>query len=430
MLTKRKLLSLGILILISTLFLTGCKQADENNQQNNDQVTLIWWNLFESEENVKPLIDGFKTKYPNVVIQYKQQGVSAGVPAYKNLLDTTLNDQDKINDPDIFTIENTWMKKYYDNITSAPNDVISTDYLSDFYPIVKTDFIDSTVNAVPLYVDTLAVIYNKDKLIEAGYSVPDNEWSEFKTQAINLTKKDSSNKILSSGFAAANGTNVQFNFDIFSLLMLQNGVDLTNPDTFKSLESNSEFGDSVDFYQELGTGLTWDKDQKLDVAAFLEGRLAMFIAPSWRLNDVLIYNEEYNLNLDIGIAPLPQLAGTDATYWGTYWGQTVSKNSPHSKIAWEFVKYITETEQLKTLDSAVKESGRKVGIFFPRESMAGDISNDEYLKVYVQSMPFARSWQMYDGYLMEQEFNKYFNEGNADLTVLESNISVIINQSE
>ena len=94
------------------------------------------------------------------------------------------------------------------------------------------------------------------------------------------------------------------------------------------------------------------------------------------------------------------------------------------------VKYITETEQLKTLDSAVKESGRKVGIFFPRESMAGDISNDEYLKVYVQSMPFARSWQMYDGYLMEQEFNKYFNEGNADLTVLESNISVIINQSE
>lgn len=428
--TKRKWLSLGVLFLICTLFLTGCKKADENNQQNGEQVTLIWWNLFEGEENVKPLIDAFKTKYPNVVIQYKQQGVDDGVSSYKNLLDTTLNDQDTINDPDIFTIENTWVKKYAKNITPAPNDIISTDYLSDFYPIVKDDFIDTTVNAVPLYVDTLAVIYNKDKLIEAGYSVPDNEWSEFKTQAINLTKKDSGNKIISAGFAAANGTNVQFNFDIFSLLMLQNGVDLSNPDTFKSLENNSEFADSVDFYRELGTGLSWDKDQKLDIAAFLEGRLAMFIAPSWRLNDVLIYNEEYNLNLDIGIAPLPQLAGMDATYWATYWGQTVSKNSPNSKIAWEFVKFITEANQLKTLDSTVKENGRKVGIFYPRESMTGDISNDEYLKVYVQSIPFARSWDMYDGYQVEYEFNKFFSETNIDLKTFQTNISEIVNPSE
>lgn len=430
MLTKRKLLSLGLLFLISTLFLTGCKKTDENNQQNGQQVTLIWWNLFESEENVKPLIDGFKTKYPNVVIQYKQQGVSDGVPAYRNLLDTTLNDQDAINDPDIFTLENTWVKKYSGNITTAPNDVISTEYMSDFYPVVREDFVDTSVNAVPMYVDTLAVIYNKDKLIEGGYSVPDNEWSEFKTQAINLTKKDSANKIISAGFAAANGDNVQFNFDIFSLLMLQNGVDLSNPDTFTSLESNSEFNDSVDFYRELGTGLSWNQDQKLDVAAFLEGRLAMFVAPSWRLNDILIYNEEYNLNLDIGIAPIPQLAGTDATYWGTYWGQTVSKNSPNSKIAWEFIKYITEVDQLKTLDATVKENGRKVGIFYPRLSMAADISDDENLKVYVQSMPFAKSWDMYDGFLVESEFNKFFLEGNTDVKSFQNKISQIIKPSE
>lgn len=430
MLTKRKLLSLGLLFLISTLFLTGCKKTDENNQQNGQQVTLIWWNLFESEENVKPLIDGFKTKYPNVVIQYKQQGVSDGVPAYRNLLDTTLNDQDAINDPDIFTLENTWVKKYSGNITTAPNDVISTEYMSDFYPVVREDFVDTSVNAVPMYVDTLAVIYNKDKLIEGGYSVPDNEWSEFKTQAINLTKKDSANKIISAGFAAANGDNVQFNFDIFSLLMLQNGVDLSNPDTFTSLESNSEFNDSVDFYRELGTGLSWNQDQKLDVAAFLEGRLAMFVAPSWRLNDILIYNEEYNLNLDIGIAPIPQLAGTDATYWGTYWGQTVSKNSPNSKIAWEFIKYITEVDQLKTLDATVKENGRKVGIFYPRLSMAADISDDENLKVYAQSMPFAKSWDMYDGFLVESEFNKFFLEGNTDVKSFQNKISQIIKPSE
>ena len=262
---------------------------------------------------------------------------------------------------------------------------------------------------------------------EAGYSLPDNEWSEFKTQAINLTKKDASNNIVNAGFAAADGNNVQFNFDIFSLLMLQNGVDLSSPDAFKSLETNTDFQGSLEFYEELGQGLSWDTSQKLDIAAFLEGRLAMFIAPSWRLNDLLIYNEEYNLNLDIGIAPLPQLAGTETTHWGTYWGQTVSKNSPNSKIAWEFIKYITEAEQLKTLNTTVKQNGRKVGIFYPRVSMSGEISGDESLQVYVQSMPFAQSWEMYDGYVVEDEFNKFFSEGNRDIKSFQDTIYEIIN---
>lgn len=230
MVNTRKIFSTFVVAILAILLFTACKRDEDDTPQNNEQVTLIWWNLFESEENVKPLVDGFKSKYPNVVVQYKQQGVQGGVAAYRNLLDTTINDADTLNDPDIFTLENTWVGKYSDVITPAPNDLIPASYMSDFYSIVQRDFIEDTVRGIPLYVDALAVIYNKDKLIEAGYSLPDNEWSEFKTQAINLTKKDASNNIVSAGFAAADGNNVQFNFDIFSLLMLQNGVDLSSPD--------------------------------------------------------------------------------------------------------------------------------------------------------------------------------------------------------
>ena len=424
----KKYTKILILVVLSLIVFTGCKKDDTNTQNGNgsgeDQVTLIWWNLFESQENVQPLIDAYVAENPNVVIQYKQQGISGGVTSYRNLLDNALTDTEKINDPDIFTVENTWLGKYKEFIASAPEDVIGQDYFNDFYPIIRQDFAKESVLGVPLYVDTLAVIYNKDKLIEQGYTVPDNDWSEFKNQAINLTKRDSSGKITTAGFAGGSGSNVQFNFDIISLLMLQNGADLNSSTVLQNFSTNPEIIDSFDFYEPLsGTSGSWDDTQKLDVASFLEGRLAMFIAPSWRLNDILIYNEKYNLGLDIGVAPIPQLSGGDTIHWATYWGQSVSKASPNTKYAWEFVKFLAEPEQLKLLDKTVKEKGREVGIFFPRLSQASDISDDTYLRVYSQAIPFAKSWDMKDGYVIENEFNKYFTEGSNNLSSLESVIN-------
>jgi len=422
---KLKIFTLFVVLIGGVLLLSGCRRNEENNGGNtNEQVTLIWWNMFESEENVQPLIDAFRQQNPNVVIQYKQQGISGGVSSYRNLLDNALNDQEKINDPDIFTIENTWVGKYEQFITPAPSNIVSTSDIGDFYPIIQNDFAANSVVGLPLYVDALAVIYNKDKLIEEGYSTPDNEWSEFQQQAFNLTKRDGSNNIVSAGLAAASGENVQFNFDIISLLMMQNGADLNNSTVLAGFSTSPEVQDSFEFYNLFSSrGGSWNKDQKLDVAAFLEGRLAMFIAPSWRLNDILIYNDQYNLGLDIGIAPLPQLSGTDTIHWGTYWGQTVAKESPNSDVAWEFVKFISQPEQLRLLDQTVKSNGRKVGIFYPRLSMASEISGDENLRVFVQAIPFAKSWYMKDGYAMEQGFNGAFTDGNVDLKMLETTIN-------
>ena len=430
---NRKYTKMLLVVVLSLVLFTGCKkddQANQNGDDNNsqDQVTLIWWNMFDSEENVKPLIDAYTSQNSNVVIQYRQQGVTGGVTSYKNLLDNALSDAETINDPDIFTIENTWVGKYEEYISPAPSDQFNNDYYGDFYPLVKEDFAKDVALGVPLYVDSLAVIYNKDKLIEGGYTVPDNDWSEFKNQAKSLTQRGSNNKIVSAGFAAASGNNVQFNFDILSLLMLQNGANLNSPSVLESFSTNSDVIGTFDFYKEFyGANGSWDDEQKLDIAAFLEGRLAMFIAPSWRLNDLLIYNEKYNLDLDIGIAPIPQLTGTDNIAWGTYWGQTVSKASPNTNEAWKFIKFITEADQLRLLDKTVKDNGRKVGVFFPRLSMSSEISDDQYLRVYTQAMPFAKSWYMKDGYIIENEFNKYYTGEGTDLGGIENVINSTIN---
>lgn len=428
-----KFAKIFFLIIISLALFTGCKKDDttsQNGDDNNttDQVTLIWWNMFDSEENIKPLIDSYISENPNVVIQYRQQGITGGVTSYRNLLDNALTDAEAINDPDIFTLENTWVGKYQEFISPAPSDIIGSDYYNDFYPIVKEDFGKSSSLGVPMYVDALAVIYNKDKLIEGGYTIPDNDWTEFKNQAKSLTQRDTNNRIVSAGFAGATADNVQFNFDILSLLILQNGADLNSASVLSTFSTNSDVEGAFSFYEEFSNATgSWNAEQKLDVAAFLEGKLAMLIAPSWRLNDILIYNDKYNLGLDIGIAPVPQLSGTDNISWGTYWGQTVSKESPNVDVAWDFVKYITEAEQLRTLDATVKQNGRKVGVFYPRLSMSSEISDDPYLRVYTQAMPFAKSWYMKDGYLIENEFNEYFKEQGGDLNVIQNVINSTIN---
>jgi multiple sugar transport system substrate-binding protein len=428
---NHKFAKVFLLLVVSLFLLTGCKKDDtttQNGDGNNNQVTLIWWNMFDSEENVKPLIDAFTSQNPNVVIQYRQQGITGGVTSYRNLLDNALTDAESINDPDIFTLENTWVGKYQEYISPAPSNIIGSDYYNDFYPIVKEDFGKVNSLGVPLYVDALAVIYNKDKLIEGGYTIPDNDWSEFKNQAKSLTQRDTNNKIVSAGFAAASAENVQFNFDILSLLILQNGADLNSPSVLSTFATNSDVEGAFSFYEEFSASNgSWNDEQKLDVAAFLEGKLAMFIAPSWRLNDILIYNEKYNLGLDIGIASVPQLSGTDNISWGTYWGQTVSKESPNTDVAWEFVKFIAEADQLRALDQKVKENGRMVGVFYPRISMSSEISDDPYLRVYTQAMPFAKSWDMKDGYIIESEFNNYFKDQGSDLNKIQSAINSTIN---
>lgn len=423
---KSKIFLIISIVLLSLVFLTGCRRTDENPQPNNDQVVLIWWNMFDSQENVQPLIDAFQSSHPNVVIQYQQQGIQGGVDAYRNLLDNAISDNDPLTTPDIFTVENTWVGKYTPAMAPAPTDIVTPDTIADFYPIVQSEFASNNqVLGLPMYMDTLALIYNKDKLIEAGYTVPDNQWSEFQNQAFDLTKRDTSNQITQGGFAAADGENVQFNFDILSLLMLQNGVDLSNTAGL-DLENDDFAQDSFDFYEAFSdSDGSWDSSMKLDVASFLEERLAVFAAPSWRLNDILIYNQQYNLGIDVGVAPMPQLGGTDTVHWGTYWGQSVAKDSPNQRVAWEFVEFITQAEQLRTLDNTVKENGRVVGVLYPRLSMAEEIVEDEYLGIYVQSAPFAKTWPMKDGYLMEDAFNNYFTE-DIDLVTLNGTANNIL----
>jgi len=421
-----------IVVLFLTLFLVGCgeeKQPDnivaptvaesqESSASTNNKVTILWWNLFEPIENVQPLIDNYESLHPNINIQYKQKGVDRGVDGYVVELDRVLRDNDELTTPDIFTIHNTWAGRYDLYISKSSN--ITDEELNDFYPVVRSDFVKNGVSAIPLYMDSLAVIYNVDKT--APVTKPASDWTTFENEARNISHDGT------FGFSAGIASNTEFYFDIVNLLFLQNGVQMTDDyginATFAS--SNSDAADALNFYNKfvIGSNATWNKDQKKDIAEFLEGDLAMYIAPSWRLADILKYNNEYDLGLDVKTSAIPQLGGDDKVYWATYWGQTVSRDSRFKDESWKFLKYLVEEEQLKSLNKQIMAT-RPLGIIYPRLSMQQELLNDPYLSPYVVAVNNAQTWYMGDGIRMKAAFlNASINK--TDLASLEKEATSIL----
>lgn len=423
---NKNITKLIITFLVGIFFLSACSN---NNNGNNTptptpaqtQKVLIWWNLFEPVENVEQIIATYEQNNPNVTIQYEEKATveSGGVDAYYAELERIFNDGDPLTTPDILTVHNTWLDHYKNFLVQAPETIFPGSDFQDFYPIVQDDFGSNGIYGAPLYMDAIAIIYNKSKLIEAGYTVPSDDWSEFKTQAINLTKKTSNNNINSAGFSARDVNNSQFSFELFNLLLMQNEVDLA-AETL-NLSEQQEALDAISFYNTFANGesATWNKDFKLDVAEFLEGDLAMYAAPSWRLIDILEYNQAYGLGLDVGVVPVPQLGGDENIYWATYWGQVVARDSAYPEDSWRFIKYLTEAEQLQQLNQTVLSNGRPLGIIYPRQSMADQVTSDQYLSPYLQSVASAKNWNMVNGYALRQAYKEALKQNNnANLTGL------------
>ncbi len=432
---NKKLIALGcvfIVLLVVLIVILSSKKNTNNGTVNptssDQQINLIWWNLFEPKENVQPLIDAFEKDNPNIKIQYTQMGKD-GIDSYYNELEEGLTDTDVVTSPDIFPIHNTWVGKFQKNITPAPASTVPASTLDDFYSIVKKDFYKSQkLYGLPMYLDSIAIIYNKTKLKEKGYQAPANTWNDFKTQAMDLTTRGQNNKITYAGFSAFDPNTSEFYFDVMNQLFMQNDVIMVNSDGRTSgISEDSKASDAFNYYKKFydGNESTWNPDFKKDIAAFLENHLAMYAAPSWRLIDVLNYNKYYKLNLDIGVATMPQLSGAGDYYWPTYWGMTVAKDSQYPEESWKFIKFITEAEQLETLNKTVKDNGRPIGIIYPRLSLASNNQSDPYLAPYATSLAKAQNWDMKDGWALKKALDGIFSR-NPEIDAVQGAVIKVI----
>jgi len=421
---KKKITTIiSILLLVSMPFLlVGCMHNDDEETPvgttsvvpSDQQITLIWWNLFESQENVQPLIDAYQAIHPNVTIEYSEKSIED----YQVNLDKVLTDGQPATTPDIFTIHNTWVGRYESYLIAAPGEVIdAATYESSFYSVINSNLImDGVPRAISLGVDSIALIYNKDLFSAKGYTTPSNDWAELFEQAKNLTK-ETDGKYTTSGMSLGASDASEAWFDVFNLLLMQSDVQMLN-----TTEDAAIFADdaatveAVDYFKSFESEGIWDESLKTDVALFLDGELAMLMAPSWRLLDIIAYNETYDLGIDYGIAAVPQLSSLESEKvgWVTYWAQGVSIDSQNYKVAWDFLNFATQPDQLR-LEFEHNSQSRAYGQIYPRVGMKVELENDENLSVYLNEISTAKTWNMVDGAQVKETFAQWLsNELDAD----------------
>ncbi len=427
----------GIIVLIFVINLLFSNNSGNQNNTSSEKVVLQWWGAFMDPSEVQPLLDEYNTENPNVTIEYANK-----IPAdtasddaaltYKTELDRILKANDPVQIPDIFSVSSTWAGDYERYVKSSTS-YDSETFNNTFYEVVGQDFAhNGTINGVPLWLDTLAVVYNKDILAsKAVLNVP-TDWPSFKSLAQNLTTKEK-NTIKVAGFAGGLSSNVSYSFDVLNVLLFQNGVSVTDSKDVPTFAEDTDSVSAFQFYKDFANSSTgtWSRDIKNDSAAFLEGNVAMIIVPSYRLREILYYNEQYGLNLNIGVAQLPQLQGQDQAVinWPEYWGNMVALNRPNSTEAWKFLQWITQSDKLKELSDNIKTNEGYFGILYPRKDMATELSDDQYLKIYNDSLPNLKTWYMVKGMDIKEAFNKVI-EGNSvsqgQLTTLETNVKTLI----
>lgn len=404
-------LYIGAAVLALILIIVGISIFRGSSSSSS---TITWWGLWEDASTVQPLIDAYQQAHQGVKITY----VAQSQQDYRERLTTALA---KGNGPDIYTFHNSWVPMFKNDLDVLPASVMNAaDYAKNFYPIASSDLTSgSGIVGIPLMYDALSLYINQDIFDKAG-KTPPTTWDDLRVVARQLTVKDDQGVITQAGVALGRTENVDHWPEILGLLMLQNGVDLSNP-TGPNAEG------ALTFYTLFSTSDgVWDATLPSSTQAFASGKLAMYFGPSWRAFEI----QQANPNLKFRTVPVPQLPKDtpnqpDITY-ATYWAQGVSSRSPNKARAWDFLKFLSTGDSLQKLFTAQSKI-RSFGEPYPRPDMASLLSDHPILGSIIGQAPGAQSWYLdsrtFDGPTgINSQMANYF--GDAVNAVAGGNVTV------
>ena len=235
----------------------GCQGVSKEVAQRTQPITLKYWRVYDDQDAFADTIIAYHKVHPNISIDYRKLTYDE----YEKALLTGLA-EDK--GPDIFSLHNDWMRAWQPRLLPLPptlsiayrtiqgtikKEAVTTikqeptitirQLANDFVDVVSGDVVLPTeqvdpraplipkIYGLPLSVDTLVLYYNRDVLNNVGIAQPAADWRTFQEQVKKITRLDQTGAIIQSAAALGTVDNVARASDIVSLLMLQNGTQMT-----------------------------------------------------------------------------------------------------------------------------------------------------------------------------------------------------------
>ena len=380
------------------------------------RVAVEFWGVFDDRTAFDKVIRDFQNQNPNITVVYRQF-------SFEDYEKEVINALAGGTGPDIWMVHNSWLPKHVDKLAPLPENLPAGGAGSSQSPMTFRDFQDQFVEvavndltvggqiyALPLYVDTLALYYNRNLFNNVGITTPPKNWEEFNSAVEQLTKLDASGNIIQSGAAMGTSQNVNRSTDILTALMLQSGVRMTDSDntaaTFSRSVSSTPIGEIVlryytDFANPNVRTYTWNSGQHYSVDAFAEGEVAMMLNYSHQAG---VLNQKA-ARLNYAISSMPQISDMDIKNYANYWAVAVSKKSLVSNEAWRFAAYLASREGASSyLAQTMRPSARRDIIDLQK--------NDLSLGVFANQALSAKSWYQIDSSAVEAIFAEMIDNVN------------------
>ncbi len=393
-LSQRQLIIIAAIVLLvgGLVYLVA---SNSNKPPRDQQFSLSVWGADEKEV-FEPLAAAYRLIRPGATITYKKIDS-------RNYEQTLVNALAAGDGPDVFYIGNHDIPAEKAKLSPAGRLFSRSDVSRLFPTVVEQDVVASgtQVYALPLYLDTLALIYNKDLFDQAGIVAPPKTWGEFLTDVPKLKIINQRGQIARAA-AAIGGTEktVDAGMDALILLMLQNGVRLTeDPISVQSITS-PESADALAFYLQFSNpsspAYTWNEDLTGSIDSFAAGKTAIIL----NYQSALAGIKRKNPFLNFAVSVVPQTARSDAAFsYPRYHALAVSKQSRIPEHAWDFV--IQATTNTNLVRAYLGNSGRPPAL----RSLIGERISDPDAGVFAQSALIARSWYHADNAAIHEIFN-------------------------
>ncbi|MDX3074555.1 ABC transporter substrate-binding protein [Streptomyces sp. NPDC088354] len=342
--------------------LTSACTGSSNNTASDDpskDVTITFWHGWSAPSEVKAIsanVTAFEKAHPNIHVKVQgnitddkiNQALRAGGPNAPDVVSSfTTDNVGKFCSSNAFADLDPYLKKSgIDAATTFPK------------PMLEYTQFEGKRCTLPLLGDAYGLYYNKDAFKAAGIAAPPKTLSEFKADAVKLTKSkgDSYSQLgFMPNFHGYESTTTH--------LAAQWGAKYFDADGKSSVAKDPGFAAMFTWQQDMVKALGGFKklekyrstfgDEWGAKNPFHTGQVAMAMDGEWRAGMA----KESGAKFDIGVAPFPVPDDQADTYGKGYLSGTiigVANTSAKKNAAWELVKYMaTDTDAVVNFANAI-----------------------------------------------------------------------------
>lgn len=360
-LTKWKSAAAVVLAGAMIFSLAGCANAKAANSQAADSQTAA---KYQNDLTSGPEVDltfwhgmgGINgTALTNLVNDFnsKYKGIVKVTPEYQGAYDDEFNKlktaESSSTGPNIaqvydigtrYMIDSGWITPVQDAIDQSSWDVKQIEPLLAAYYTV-----DNKLYGMPFNSSAPVLYYNKDEFAAAGLSNPPKTFSDIVSMSSKLTKKDSSGTVTQNAIGMYTyGWFLEQSLDKMLLPEYNNDNGRSKNPTQIEMDSNGGLAKFLTAYKSLvssGAMPLYAQDDDQGEAAFIAGKLSMYVESSASLKDLLT---GINGKFQLGEAYFPSI-DSDSKGGVSIGGAALymMKNSDQrvSQAEWMFLKYMT-----------------------------------------------------------------------------------------